>query len=608
MPAKVHRVNSTHNWPRILFSAAIILFATLLAYHPALKAGFVWDDDDLVFANPLVTDAGGFRDIWLSTKFYDYFPLTLSSFWIEWRLWGNNATGYHVTNVLLHAFAAILFWRSLKYLKIPCAWIIALLFAVHPVNVESVAWIAERKNTLSLFFYALSLLFYLRSQEPESRIQNTKGGVRLSTFDLRLYWLSLAAFLLALLSKTSVVMLPVVLLGCAWWKYEKIRREDWLRAIPFFALSLVLSAVTIWFQYNRAIATDIVQENSFLTRLAGAGWAVWFYLGKIIWPFKLSFVYPRWQIDSHSLVSFLPTIAVIACFALFWFYRKSWGRPFLFAFGYFVVTLFPVLGFFNIYFQKYSFVADHWQYQSIIGPLALLVGGIVWISKKFAAKGTANSGFQPQVAFAGFVTAVGLSVLTFHQTKIYANAETLWNDTVQKNPSAWIAHNLLGAELAQRGELDRAMEHYSTAIRLNPNHAEAHNNLGTAFAMRGNLADATKHFRLACELNPKLLTAANSLAWILATHPNAKFRDGAEAVRLAELAAELSEQKDVGVLETLAAAYAEAGEFTSALKTAQNAIAIAKETEDASLTGRLAFQIGRYKANQPFRDSSLAEK
>jgi tetratricopeptide (TPR) repeat protein len=381
-----------------------------------------------------------------------------------------------------------------------------------------------------------------------------------------------------------------------WWKYGNIRREDIARTLPFFALSLILSAVTIWFQYNRAIATDIVQEGNFWTRLAGAGWAIWFYLGKIFWPLNLSFVYPRWSIDSSSLISFLPTLGVVGCFAIFWVYRKTWGHPFLVAFGYFVVTLFPVLGFFNIYFQKYSFVADHWQYQSMIAPLALLVVGINWISKKFTAKSASNSGFRPEVALAGFALAIPLCVLTFHQTKIYADSETLWRDTVQKNPEAWIAHNLLGAELAQQGKLDEAMEHYSTAIRLNPNHAEAHNNLGTAFAMCGNFEDAIKHFRVACKLNPNLIIAANSLAWILATHPNPKFRDGAEAVRLASHAANLTHGADAGILETLAAAYAEAGDFTNAVKSAQTGIASSQAAGDEMLAARIVSAMKMYAA------------
>jgi tetratricopeptide (TPR) repeat protein len=587
------------SWMPLLWGSLFLLAFTFFAFQPALHAGFIWDDDDMLFQNPLVTNPGGFREIWFSTKFYDYFPLTLSSLWIEWRLWGNHAANYHFTNILLHAFSAVFFWRSFKYLKIPGAWIIALLFAVHPVNVESVAWITERKNTLSLFFYALSLLLFLRSETT----QNSK-------LKIQNYWFSLAAFLLALFSKTSVVMLPVVLLGCVWWKHGKIRRADWLRTLPFFTLSLVLGVITIWFQYNRAISTDVVQDNNFWARLAGAGWAIWFYLGKIFAPLNLSFVYPRWNIDPHSLVSFLPTLAAVACLVLFWFYRKTWGRPFLFAFGYFVVTLFPVLGFFDIYFQKYSFVADHWQYQSLIGPLALFVAGLAFVLEKLpnarAKSPSSISTTQLQFTFAGAAIALCFGVLTFNQTKVYANSETLWRDTVQKNPDAWIAHNLLGAELAAQNKLDEAMEQYSIAIRLNPNHAEAHHNLGTALAIRGDFAGALEHLRAACKLNPNLLIAANTLAWILSTHPDPKLRNGAEAVRLSRHAVELTDEKNINALETLAAAYAESGNFREAIQTAKKGIELAKTSKEISLAERLAAQLESYQFYRPLRDESLS--
>jgi hypothetical protein len=222
-------------------------------------------------------------------------------------------------------------------LKIPGAWFAGLNFALHPVNVESVAWIAERKNTLPMVFYALSLLWFLRSEQENEATPKNSG--------IKWYWLSLVAFALALLSKTSVVMLPFVLLGCAWWQRGKIQIRDFLRAAPFFLLSLTFGLITIWVQYNRAISTDsdAIQIGSFAERLARAGWAVWFYLFKALVPLNLAFVYPRWEVNPQSVVSWMPGIALIVAFALFWKFRKTWGKPLLFGFGYFVLTLFPVL-------------------------------------------------------------------------------------------------------------------------------------------------------------------------------------------------------------------------------------------------------------------------
>jgi tetratricopeptide (TPR) repeat protein len=385
-------------------------------------------------------------------------------------------------------------WLVLRRLKIPGAWLAALVFAVHPVNVESVAWITERKNTQPMVFYLLTILLYLRFESSGSR---------------RWYFLALFSFLLALLSKTSVVMLPFVLLGCAWWQRGKIVRNDLMRAIPFFALSGLLSLVTVWFQYN-AIGETVVRTDGFFSRLAGAGWAVWFYLYKALIPYKLSFVYPRWEIDATSILSYLPALILSGCFALFWRYRKSWGRPLLFGFGYYVVTLLPVLGFFNIYFMKYSLVADHWQYTSIIGiiAVAVAVGNSVWKQRPGALR---------RLLSVGTVALVGiLCILTWRQGNIYADVETLWRDTISKNPKAWIAYNELGFALKQQGRLEEAIPQFSKALQIRPNDEAAHNNLGLALYEQGRVDEAVAHYSRALQINPDYAKAHNNLGIVLA--------------------------------------------------------------------------------------------
>ncbi len=512
-----------------LLGACVIILITFIVYIPAMRGGFVWDDDSFLTNNPLIKADDGLYRFWFTTEAPDYFPLTSSTLWLEWRIWGMNAFGYHVVNILLHILSSLLIWLILKRLKIPGAWLAALIFAIHPVNVESVAWITQRKSTLPMAFYLLSIFLYLKFEET---------GLR------RTYGFSLGSFLLALLSKTSVVMGPFVLLGCAWWQRGKITIKDMIRSIPFFVLSGFLSLTTIWFQYNRSIGDDIVRTDGFLSRLAGAGWAVWFYLYKAILPLKLSFVYPRWSIDASSFVSFIPGLFLVVLIVLFWWYRKSWGRPFLFGLGYFIVVLFPVLGFFNIYFMRYSLVADHWQYQSIIGIIALITG-VGW--HLFAGRPEKTR----QAALAVLVVVIGLlGIQTWQQGHIYENQETLFLDTIAKDPGCWMAHynlghtaqdqerfsealsyyaqaqriqpdnpdpfNNMGNVLLKQGKVDEAIDSFSKALRIKPDFADAHYNLGIALERKGNPHQAIAHFYEALRIRPTFAEVHNNMGNILA--------------------------------------------------------------------------------------------
>ncbi|MGA3269229.1 MAG: tetratricopeptide repeat protein [Verrucomicrobiota bacterium] len=471
-----------------------LLVITLVAYAPALlHGGFVWDDHALLTNNPFVRAAGGLPYIWGSTRLLDYFPLTSTSLWLEWRLWGMHAWGYHLDNILLHAGSAILLWRGLRLLPIPGAALAALIFAVHPVNVESVAWIAERKNTLSMFFYALAFWLY---QRFELASPATAPGVS----GWKWYWLALGAFGLSLLSKTATVMFPGVLLLCAWWRRGKITWRDAWQTLPFFATAAVLSLVTIWFQ-RHAIRGDVVQTAGFAGRLAAAGWAVWFYLYKAVLPLNLMFVYPRWQVDPHSIRAWLPLAALTGCLVVFWWRRRSWGRPLLFALGYFLLMLFPVAGFFNIYFQRYSLVADHWQYFSIISVIALAVAAGDRLARK------TNAVWWGCLCGAWVVTA--FCALTWQQSEIYHNEETLWRATLARNPECWMAHNNLGIILAGQGQWAEAMQHYERALQLGPDTAEVRCNLGGALAGQGKLADAIQQYQRALQLDPGYAEANN---------------------------------------------------------------------------------------------------
>jgi len=477
-------------WRSLGPGATLIILLTVVAYVPAMRGGFIWDDGLLISENRTVRASDGLYRFWFTTEAPDYYPLAWSLWWLEWRLWGDSATGYHVVNVLLHAVNAILVWIILRRLKIPGAWLAGLLFAVHPVNVATVAWISEQKNTLSMLFYAVAILLYLRFDEDGR---------------WRWYGLSLAAFLLALLSKSAVVMLPVVLLGCVWWTRGKVRWKDFLRCGPFFGLSLVLGLVTIWFQYHQALGGYTIRAASFPSRLAAAGWVPWFYLYKALLPLNLTVIYPKWQIDASRWVSYLPGIILVGCLIVFWWRRKTWGRPLLFGLGYFVVMLFPVLGFFDQGFYQFSLVADHWQYCSIVGAIALSVAAGEMIFRRMGEQRRCLG------TVAGMAVLMVLAVATWRRGHVYADEETLWRDNVAKNPNAWLAHHNLGIALGQAGRIQEAIWHWEQALRIKPDYARTHYNLGIALGQVGKLADAIAHYEQALRIKPDYAEAHNSL-------------------------------------------------------------------------------------------------
>jgi Flp pilus assembly protein TadD len=471
--------------------ALFLLSVTFMAYQPVWHAGFIWDDDTFLTDNPVIKSASGLYRLWFTASTPDYFPMTSSMLWLEWRIWAMHPLGYHLVNVLLHALSAVLLWRVLQRLKIPGAMLAAAFFALHPVNVESVAWITERKNTLAMFFYLGAILSWVRFDD------SGKG---------RWYGLALAGFALALLSKTAVAPLPLVLLGIIWWRRGRVGWKDVRQLVPFFVMAAVLGLVTIWFQSHRAIGSEVVRTDGFWSRLAGAGWAVWFYLYKALLPLKLIFVYPRWQIDARNVLSYLPLVLLVAGFVLCWRFGRQWGKALCFGLGYFVVMLLPVLGFINIYFMDYSLVSDHWQYFAIIGPLVLAAAGV----KTMLAAVTGGNKWVRGVGCAALL--VGLGALTWQQCGIYANSETLWQTTLRLNPTSWMVHNNLGYDLLfRKGRVNEAMTHFEKSLELKPDDAEAHNNLGVCLSREGRMDDAVSQFEKALGIKPDYPQAHNDL-------------------------------------------------------------------------------------------------
>jgi tetratricopeptide (TPR) repeat protein len=502
--------------------ALVVTLAVAIAYQPVWTAGFIWDDDQLVTANPLIKSPGGLWDFWFTTKAHDYWPVVSTSFWIEWRLWGMNAAGYHATNLVLHALAAVQVWALLRRLRIPGAAVAALLFALHPVNVESVAWIAQRKNTLSMVFYLLAIHAYLRGEVRDgppgrSTFPGLSGG--------GWYALSLAAFALALLSKGSVAMLPVVLLGVVWWQRPLVS-GDWLRVAPFAVLAAVLVKVNIWFQTHGW--DDVVIRTAGLgERLAGAGAVFWFYLSKALWPTELMFIYPQWRIDATAVWWWVPLGAAVVTLAGLAWGARGRARPVFFAYAYFGVALVPAVGLVDVYFMKYSLVADHYQHLAIVGVIALGAAG--WSTWHAGARGA----MQLAACAALGVAVLALGGQTWRLAGTYRDGETLYRATLATNPDCWLAHNNLGASISD-AQPDEARKHFEAALRLKPDYPDAHLNLGRSYELRGDLPAALAHYETAVKLRPKFLEARVALGTALrrAGRLPEALRQLEEAVRL----------------------------------------------------------------------------
>ena len=551
-------------------AVAALVCLTVLTYWPALRGGFIWDDDDHFTQNPSMTAPDGLRQIWSSLAVSRYYPLTLTTFWVQRRLWGLDPLPYHAWNIALHAANVVLVFFLLRRLRVRAAWLAAALWAVHPVNVESVAWVTELKNTQAAFFFFSALLCYRSFEERGRR---------------RWFALALLCFAAALVSKPSTVTLPLLLLGYAWWERGSWRPADFFRAAPFFALSAAMSLLTIAEQ-RRHIGADVHEWSlSVAQRLVLFGRDIWFYAGKLAWPSPVTFVYPRWQVTAAPL-EWAGLLGVLIAAGGLWRWRRSpAGRAGLLAAGYFVVTLLPVLGLFDVYYFRYSFVADHFQYLASLGLLALAAAGVTAIVPRPA--------LRIVVACAALAA---LSSLSWQHAQVFQNNLALWSDTLEKNPSASIAHNNLGTILHQQGRDREAIAHYQAALALDGDHAEAHDNLANVYQAGHRYDQAIAHHRAALSINPKYPQIHNNFGATLAAL--GRFEDAIEQFRVAlALKPDFTEARDNLVSAHLTLASQPPASTNEAAAVAHLRAAVALEPGHADTwreLGKLLIRQGRY--------------
>jgi Flp pilus assembly protein TadD len=481
---------------RDVLLSIVLVCAILVAYFPAYNGGFIWDDDAHV-TRPDLRSLHGLSRIWLELgATQQYYPLLHSAFWFEHRLWGDSTFAYHAINVLLHALVVCLLLQVLRRLKIPGAALAAAIFALHPVHAESVAWISEQKNTLSAVFYLSAMLAYLRFDEES---------------DIWSYALASVFFVLALFTKTVTASLPAALLLIFWWKRGRLSlQRDVAPLLPWFAIGAAGGLLTAWVERMLIGAEGAPFELTLLQRGLLAGRIVWFYLYKLFWPVDLLFIYPRWMVNPGVWWQYLFPIGAIALIAVAWFMRRRSRAP-LVALLFFIGSLFPVLGFFNVFPFIFSFVADHFQYLSSLGIIVVVSAAI-----SVALARMPRLARQAGQALCILLLVV-LGVSSWMRSKTYSDSQTLYLTTLDKNPDCWMCHNNLGILLSEAGQPVGAMEQFEATLRLKPDDAFAHNNLGKMLFQAGQLSAAIDHFEQAVQQNPKSALLRLNLGSVLLT-------------------------------------------------------------------------------------------
>jgi protein O-mannosyl-transferase len=714
--------NEKNNRQQVWLFGLFLIIATAVAYFPAWNGKPIWDDNAHI-TQPELRSWSGLAQIWTQLgATQQYYPLVHSAFWIEHKLWGDTVLGYHLVNILFHALGAVVLLQILLRLKIPGAWLAAGLFALHPVQVESVAWISELKNTLSGLFLFCSILVYLRFDQTRKRYP---------------YFGALVLFLFGLLCKTAIAPLPAVILVILWWKRGRVSvRQDVLPLLPFFALGIIAGLFTALLERVFIGAFGTGFQLSILQRCLIAGRDFWFYLFKLVWPAKLTFIYPRWQISAAEFWQYLFPIGLILLLGIAWRFKDKHRGP-LAAALVFLGLLFPALGFINVFPFLYSFVADHFQYLACAAPLTLFAAGLT-----LGLDGVAPGKNFLRPTISGALLLI-LGCLTWRQCGSYRDIETLWRTTIARNPECWMAYSNLGSFLSSRGDVDEAIQDFRRAIELNPDaskdhnnlgkallqkgrmaeaieefqtalrispddsdaennigafylqkgdpdealvhlsqavknrptnaeayinfgnallqkrqfdeaiaaysatlglhydHAESHYSIGNAFRVKGALDEAMLHYRMALDLRPDYadahnnlgntlrqlgriqgaireyeaalksqpdsILAQNNLAWLLATAGDPQLRNGPKAVQLAEKAVLATDGNDPVLLHTLAAAYAENGEFEKAVAAAKDALALAEANGITSLAESLRNKIALYQSGSAYHEAAPSQ-
>ena len=474
-------VATSYSWQDVLAFVALGLLV-VVSYLPAmLWGGFVWDDRIITNSDP-VREVSGLWQIWFSPRAIGaeghYWPLVYTTFWLEHKLWGFAPAGYHIVNVLLHWVNTLLLWHLLRRLVVPGAWTVAAAFAVHPLHVESVAWVIERKDVLSGLFYLVAVLAWMRFVEQPNP---------------RRYVCSLALYVAGLLSKSIVITLPAALLIWHWWKQGHVTSTDLLRIVPFCVIGLAITIGDLSFYRS---VEPLSLGYSLTERTLIAARALWFYVGKLLWPTNLAVIYPLWDIRVADSLAWGYLIAVVVLAVVLWHFRHQFGRGPLAGVLFFAVMLSPVLGFVDYGYMQYAFVADRFQYLAGIGVLAVVISAAAHSVSRLPDL------WQKGALGVAVVVLVVLGMLTWRQASVYRDNETLNRHIIALNPQARHAHYNLGYALYKQTRYAEAVDAYLVSIEQRPDYVAAHSNLGMALNKLERYEEAETHLRRAIALDP----------------------------------------------------------------------------------------------------------
>ncbi len=620
-PASARR--SKRRWCTDVIAGLILVGISVAIYAPNLQAGFLtWDDDLMVLANPLVLSPNGLSAIWSRTAHthgWPNYPLFYTSLWLNHRLWGLEPAAYHAANIALHVLNAVLVLAVLRRLGLGrvAAWLCAAAFALHPLQVESVAWVTERKNVLSGMFYLLALLLY---------VHHRRSGRWWA------YGVAFVAFVAALLSKTGTLTLIPTLLIADWLVLrgtkDTARRTlsaSLLRVAPFVIAGVIAAIVLV------GIEQPPQEPVPPMLRPLLAARALWFYLGKLLVPVGLCPIYPRWTVSGTTPLAWLPLLGCVSALAAAIRWRAHLGGLVLWGLGHFVVTLLPVIGLVSFAYHDHSFVADRFVYLACIGVFAAMAAAM----ERVLAALRASRAVRLSVGGAALAAVLALAAFTSRQIPVWHDSYRFWSTAVAANPESFWAQHAFAIQLWQRGRTAEALECWRRSAALSPDFVHARMMIGLMLkemgdldaagtqlsqavgrvpgypplravladvrAAQGQWAEALQTLREIVAADPNCATAWERLAWILATSPDAQWRRANEAVRAAQQAARLTRNQAAQPLDTLGAAYAEAGLLDKAIDAAEHALQLARRDGDEYLAAQIEARLAGYRAGRPFR-------